>query len=146
MITTVFVLGLMTAIAAPAAAAESRGALKVDISNLRHTEGQVLVSLYSRAEGFPRDHEAIYREMTLHNISSESVSVSFDDLPHGEYAVAILHDENRNFDMDYNFLNLPKEGYGFSNNVKPRLKAPSFEAAKLTLAGPIKVIEISVHY
>ena len=29
------------------------------------------------------------------------------------------------------FIGIPKEGYCFSNNVKPKLKAPSFEDTKV---------------
>ena len=57
-------------------------------------------------------------------------------LPHGEYAIAIFVDANRNGKMDKNFLGIPKEQYGFSNNVMGRMAAPSFEQAKFEVTGP----------
>jgi uncharacterized protein (DUF2141 family) len=38
--------------------------------------------------------------------------------------------------MDKNFLGIPKEQYGFSNNVMGKMAAPSFEMAKFSVTGP----------
>ena len=48
--------------------------------------------------------------------------------------------------MDTGFLGRPKEGYGFSNNVKPRFKAPGFEEAKFPLGGRETAIQIRIRY
>ena len=57
-------------------------------------------------------------------------------LPHGEYAITFFVDSNGNFKMDKNFLGIPKEQYGFSNNVMGRMSAPSFDQAKFTITEP----------
>ena len=38
--------------------------------------------------------------------------------------------------MDKNFIGIPKEQYGFSNNAMGRMSAPSFEQAKFKVSGP----------
>jgi len=58
---------------------------------------------------------------------------TFKDLPDGEYAVAIFHDKNSDKICNTNFLGIPKEGYGFSKNFKPRLSSPSFNDCKIDL-------------
>jgi uncharacterized protein (DUF2141 family) len=51
----------------------------------------------------------------------------------GEYAIALYHDKNNNAVCDSNFFGIPTEGFGFSNNVRPFLSAPSFRKAKINL-------------
>ena len=51
----------------------------------------------------------------------------------GAYAVAIYHDENGNHHFDRNFLGLPAEGYGFSNDAPTMLGPPSFDAARIAV-------------
>ena len=39
------------------------------------------------------------------------------DLPEGIYAIALFVDANKNLKIDKNFLGIPKEQFGFSNNA-----------------------------
>jgi len=134
-VTRVALLALWLAVAAspPHANPCSTGDITVEILALRNVEGQVLISLYNTAEGFPRDRDAVIESKIVTPIDSTEFEVVFEDFPHGDYAIAVLHDENMNADMDFGFLHLPVEGYCFSNNAKPRLGAPSFKRAKFVL-------------
>jgi uncharacterized protein (DUF2141 family) len=116
------------------AQAPDSGAIVVNIGSLRSTQGQVLVSLYNRPDGFPRDRDVILQRRIVDTIDGDHVTVRFGKLPFGEYAIAMMHDENRSGGMDRGFLGVPKEGYGFSNNLKPKFSAPSFEKAKFLLS------------
>ena len=60
------------------------------------------------------------------------------ELPAGQYAVGIFHDVNLNNKMDNNFLGLPKEQYGFSNNARALFGPPSYEDAAFELKGDTK--------
>ena len=57
------------------------------------------------------------------------------NLPEGIYAIALFIDANENFKIDKNFLGIPKEQYGFSNNAMGKLSGPSFEQAKFQVKG-----------
>ena len=57
------------------------------------------------------------------------------NLPEGTYAIALFIDANENLKIDKNFLGIPKEQYGFSNNVMGKLSGPSFEQAKFQVKG-----------
>jgi len=109
------------------------GDITVIITNLRNGEGEVLISLYNKAEGFPRDRSTIIRSAAVPADASGQVTTVFEGLPHGDYAIAVLHDEDFTQDMTFGVFHLPREGYCFSNNVKVRFKAPTFEKAKFTL-------------
>jgi len=113
----------------------SLGDITVVITDLRNADGEILISLYDKAEGFPKDREAIIRTAAIPSDASGQVTTVFDDLPHGEYAIAVLHDEDASLGMTFGTFHLPKEGYCFSNNVKVRFKPPKFKKAMFSLDG-----------
>ena len=57
------------------------------------------------------------------------------NLPEGKYAIALFIDKNKNNKIDKNFLGIPKEQFGFSNNAMGKLSAPSFEEAMFEVKG-----------
>ena len=54
----------------------------------------------------------------------------FENIPHGDYALKVFHDENENQKLDTNFIGMPKEKFGFSNDAMGRFGPPSFEQAR----------------
>ena len=113
----------------------SLGDITVIITDLRNTDGEILISLYDKAEGFPRDRQAIFRAAVVEPDVSGQVTTVFEDLPYGDYALAVLHDEDGSQGMTFGSFHLPKEGYCFSNNIKVRFKPPKFKKTKFTLNG-----------
>ncbi len=77
--------------------------------------------------------------------SEGDVVVKFEEVPPGRYGVVVLHDENENRRLDKSFFGVPKEGWGMSNNPKPRFSAPRFEAAAVALGCDDRV-EIRLRY
>ena len=109
--------------------------ITVIITNLRNTDGDILISLYDKAEGFPKGRNAIIRTAVVTPDASGQVTTIFKDLPHGDYAIAVLHDEDTSQGMTFGAFHLPKEGYCFSNNVKVRFRPPKFKKTMFTLDG-----------
>lgn len=70
----------------------------------------------------------------------------FLDIPPGSYAIAVIHDENMDGELETNFLGVPKEGYGFSNDAKGMIGAPSFSAASFSYDGKNLDMTISLSY
>ena len=66
------------------------------------------------------------------------------NVPDGTYAVSFVHDKNSNGKMDKNFMGIPKEDYGCSNNAKGFMGPPKWEDAKFELKGADKSITISL--
>jgi uncharacterized protein (DUF2141 family) len=133
LVVILFSLTTMTATGEVGAQPAALGDITVVITNIRNSNGEVLVSLYNKAEGFPRDRSTIIRAAALEPDSSGQVTTVFEDLPYGEYAIAALHDEDSSQGMSFGAFHIPKEGYCFSNNVKVRFKAPKFKKASFTL-------------
>ena len=55
------------------------------------------------------------------------MKIRFEEIPAGEYAISIFHDENKDTKLNKNFFGIPTEDYGFSNNPKIRFGPPSFK-------------------
>jgi uncharacterized protein (DUF2141 family) len=68
------------------------------------------------------------------------------EVPPGTYAVNGFHDENSNGQFDTNFLGIPGEGYFFSNDVRPFLSAPGFDAVKFAVPPEGRAITVHVVY
>lgn len=117
----------------------------VEIVNIKNDKGQVLVSLFESEEGFPNNPDnAVAKQVAT--ISNNKARLTFTGLAKGDYAIVVAHDENKNYKMDYNFIKIPKEGYGFSNDARGRMSAPSFQAASFNLSQASKTITITMSY
>ena len=110
-------------------AQEDTFTLTVNISGLNSDKGTLMVGLYNKKEDFLKKR---YKG-EISKINNKKSVVIFKDIPKGEYAVSFVHDENDNKKMDTNFLGIPKEDYGCSNNAKGFMGPPSYEDAKFNL-------------
>lgn len=105
--------------------------LKVTIVKLHSNDGAVLVSLFKEGSGYPDDAAKAYGKEKAY-IVDKTATIIFKSVPPGNYAIAILHDENNNQKMDKNMLGIPKEGYGFSNNASGTFGPPSYKKASFS--------------
>ncbi len=64
----------------------------------------------------------------------------------GQYALFIYHDANANNDIDTGLFGIPKEGYAFSNNVRPKLSAPSFKSTHFTAGRGETTLAVKLNY
>lgn len=120
--------------------------LGVHVTGLTSSLGKVAVAVYPGADGFPKeDAKAIQSAMLAIDEASKSAKTVFTGLPAGGYAVATFHDHNNSGKLETNFFGVPVKGYGFSNNVRPRMRAPTFDEARFTLpeAGARITIELA---
>lgn len=123
----------------------SKGSIIVEVNGLRSNEGEVRVNLYDSKDGFPSDPEKALLTL-VSKIENKRAMVVFKDIHIGNYAISVLHDENGNRKVDLNWLMIPKEGIGASNNPKISLGPPSFSDAKFKLSPEELDITITVQY
>lgn len=119
--------------------------LTVKIKGFKNYRGSVQVALWDSPTGFPDDYNSAYITRTENTVQSFSIQIK--DLKPGTYAVAMYHDKNNNTKLDTNFLGIPKEGFGFSNNPLIVAGPPSFGKVKFTIKeGQDKVITIKLKH
>jgi uncharacterized protein (DUF2141 family) len=111
------------------------------VAALASTQSVVKLNFYNSPEKFLKPGQtALHMVVRPEGKSTLSIPV---DLAPGEWAVALSQDLNNNDKLDKNFLGIPTEPFAFSNNVKPRLSAPSFQECKFTVVGPGQVVNIT---
>ena len=123
--------------------AVATGELSVDVSNLRSHKGMVRVCLTADPDNFPAcidDAQAVTR-----SIPASATSIRFDGLARGDYAVAVIHDENNNKKLD-TFAGIPREGFGFSRNPAIGFGPPRFAAARFTLTSDAETQQVTMRY
>lgn len=131
--------------AAPEAAAATPGVLSIRMSGFRSADGQVLIAVYRGEDGFPGEPAKAWKSVVA-KISGDRASVDLREVPPGEYAFAIVHDENGNNQMDTSWIGIPKEGLGTSNNAKGRMGPPKYKDAKFTVPAEGVVQNIKMMY
>lgn len=110
-------------------AAWSQGAIEVVVTDIREAKGEIRVGLFDNENSFLK--EAIDGKVV--KAEKEGVTVVFENLPAGDYAVSVIHDENGNGELDSNVVGIPKEGFAFGNNAMGAFGPPSFEKAKVVV-------------
>lgn len=105
--------------------------LVVSIKGLASERGEIGCALFREPPGFPMDSSKATSVWV--QAKTGVVECRFAGLSPGWYALAVSHDLNGNRKTDTNFVGMPREAWGVSNDVRPRLRAPRFDEARFEL-------------
>ena len=127
------ILLLLTAFFFQSTLFASTYSLNVKVDNLKNKKGDLIVLLYNKVGSIPDEKLTKFFKKKTIPLNSTSAEVTFDDLSKGDYAVVVVHDENKDHKIDKGLF-LPKEGVGFSNfkSISP-LNKPNFKRASFLL-------------
>ena len=120
--------------------------IHVKILNIRNSNGPVACALFESPDGFPTEYLHFATNIMVIKVRDKQARCDFLDIPPGTYALVVVHDENMNSKLDTNWLGVPTEGYGFSNDAKGFLSPPSFPAADFPYGEQDMELTISLHY
>lgn len=118
------------------------GKLIIKITGFKNDTGDCWFAIDNSKDVFESD-DSVFIGKILPIINNE-VFVQIDSLKYGFYAIRVFHDENKNGKLDTNFLGIPTEDYGFSNNARSWFGPPSWEKAKFLFNQKEMKIEIKV--
>jgi uncharacterized protein (DUF2141 family) len=127
-------------IAEPAFAAR----IIVTVSGLRSAAGGVYIGLYATPSKFLNGTQVDALKKV--RAGSGPITVVFDNLQPGTYAIGAYHDENNNDHFDTDFIGLPQEGYALSNGVRAVMAKPTFQQAAFTVGTADTPISLHVRY
>ena len=125
--------------------APAENVVHVEISGLRNDHGQMLCALFSSAEAFPKKADKAVVRLTA-KIAERQATCDFIGVAPGTYAISVVHDENANGKLDTNFIGMPREGVGASNDAKGHMGPPKFGAASFPYRGGRLELKIHVKY
>lgn len=103
--------------------------LTITIEGLKSAEGKIYLGLYGEGNKFLDDKDKLDEYEFTPKMGK--VTVQIKDIKYGVYAFALYHDVNDDGKMNNNFLGIPKEPYAFSDNYRPRFRAPRFDECKI---------------
>jgi uncharacterized protein (DUF2141 family) len=143
--------------------------LRVDVSGLRNYKGRVVVMLWKDSEynsSFPDPSKVQFRDerpndtpcdfsqasicrRTIESVQHLTVSYIFRDIPIGDYAIFVFHDENNNGVLDTGLFHRPLEGRGYSQvlpeDLSPIAARIVFHRARFAVNGP-KAVVVGLRY
>lgn len=105
---------------------QAQNSIKIEIDNFESNQGVVLIALFDTESSFLKHP---FQKGRLEIANKKAFHV-FTDVPDGIYAISLVHDEDENNELTKNFLGIPKEGYGASNNAPAKLGAPKWMDAR----------------
>ena len=103
----------------------------VVVLGLPSAQGQVMLQLARSEQDYESDGPPF--RLARAPIEGDRAEWIFEDLPFGEYAVRAFHDANANEKLDTNFLGVPKESYGFSNDARGRFGPAKWKDARFAV-------------
>lgn len=123
---------------------QSTSTVLLEVSSFKNTRGSLNCRLFIKPSDFP-DGEGILSVRVP--IAGPNTSCTFSNIEPGTYAVAVVHDENSDGKLDKNFVGVPSEGYGVSNNKTYALSAPKWDESIFTIApSESKTLQVKLRY
>jgi chlorobactene glucosyltransferase len=122
--------------------------IEVQVVGMRTGDGNLAMSVFAKdaKKSFPSDGAKAIRSFYIPLEGKKEITVSIPDLDEGDYAISVMHDEDSNHKMTFNFLGIPKKGFGFSKNPKVYFGPPSFDHAEVHLAPTEEAPQIKMKY
>lgn len=118
--------------ARPALATENQGQVLVTLTGFESDKGWALIDLHHEPEAFPMVRDRAYRSLRV-RVTGRALRLTFSRVPRGTYALSVHHDENANGKLDANFLGIPIESLGASNNARAFMGPPKWRDARFEL-------------
>ncbi len=112
------------------------------IEGISDIEGEVRVAVFNSEKSYGEKEDPLHAVVL--EVRSDSVIWDDVELPYGKYAIAVYHDKNVNGKLDSNFLGIPKEAYGFSNNARGKFGPASWKDAHFSIDEKTSSMSIQV--
>jgi len=120
--------------------------VEVIITGIRNTKGQIVIGVFKDDPTFQKEDAFLSRKFEKKEMKNGEMKIEFKMEP-DLYGLTLLDDENSSGLMEYSFIGIPKEGFGFSDYYHSGIKKPKFDAFKFTLEkDQKKKIAVKVRY
>ncbi len=117
--------------------------IEVTVNDIESDKGDIIVMLFDQGDGFPMEMSKALKSVDR-KAEKGSMSLKFEDLTPGEYAVSVIHDENGDGEVERNFIGMPKERVGASFQTK--FGKPSFDKSRFTVAADQPNMNIDMYF
>lgn len=118
--------------------------LSVRVHSLKNGKGQVLISLFDQEKAFPSQTDLALKKDKIELQGETVATFKILGVKPGDYAISVVHDENGDGKLGTNFLGIPNEGVGSSNDAKGSFGPPKFRDARFTVPSPCRELSLEV--
>ena len=126
--------------------AQDQTVLVITVENVRTSKGVIRAGLYKNPDNFTDDPFYSF-SIPKDSLEENTIIYHLTAITPGIFAISMLDDNNSNSKMDYTIFGMPQEGFGFSNNAKPKmLKGPDFESCSFTVRQGTNAISVRMQY
>lgn len=125
---------LLVMAAAPMMAQSSPAActLTLIVEGMNSNIGNLGVLVFNNEKGWAEDRTLALKDIVV-PAEKGTQTLKIPNLPAGNYAIALIHDVNQNHKLDKNWIGMPKEQWGMSNDPHATVKAPPIAKAMFQL-------------
>ncbi|MBB3047965.1 uncharacterized protein (DUF2141 family) [Litorivivens lipolytica] len=117
--------------------------INVNVSQISSDKGGLVVQVYDSEDTWLSDDTVLSKRYELQPGDSAKTVIIPIELEAGNYALSVYHDENDNKKLDANFIGIPKEPVGLSNDHRPKFGPPKYRKAEIEVSEGT-VIEIKM--
>ncbi|MEI4551214.1 DUF2141 domain-containing protein [Pseudoalteromonas spongiae] len=117
--------------------------VQFNIEGIQHDKGKLYIQLFKGENNFKKGEA---HNVAIVNAKKGQLTVTFNDVEPGNYAIRYFHDENNNQDFDNNMFGMPIEGYGFSNNAPVNFGPPSYQQMTFMVSDVAVINSSTVNY
>ncbi|MFP8488513.1 DUF2141 domain-containing protein [Gracilimonas sp. Q87] len=110
---------------------DNMSSFELVIEGISEVKGEVRIAVFNSEEAYGDKEEPLHAVVL--EVKGDTVVWDEAKLPFGDYAIAVYHDKNVNGKLDSNFLGIPKEAYGFSNNARGKFGPASWKDAHFSI-------------
>lgn len=131
---------------AATALADQTGDLVIHASCLKNNNGSVRIALFNSDSSYTADKftgENAFRKEIV-PIKNNTVDCRFTNLPYGDYAIKLFHDEDNSGKFETGMFGIPKVQYGFSNNAHGKFGPAGYDKAKFHLGSTEQKMDIEM--
>ncbi len=146
LVAVVFLAGTLAAHGAHGQAQDGLTTVTVKIVGLKGKDGVALVTLYNSEDTWLKIPKAV--QVVKAQITGPNLTVTFKGVKPGTYGVSVIHDANKNNEMDMRWFPFPKpkEGAAASNDPVAKIGPPKWEGAKFTVGAEAVTVTATLKY
>lgn len=108
------------------------------IEGVKESKGHMHIAIYNNAEDYSNSENYFLYESLA--VTTQNFNHVFKNLPYGTYVVSLFHDLDTNDKLNTNWIGMPKEPFGFSNDARGRMGPPKFEDASFTVKKDLEIV------
>ncbi|WP_084165811.1 DUF2141 domain-containing protein [Dyadobacter crusticola] len=118
---------------------------EITITGIKTSKGQIVLKIFTDEKSFDQEKPVKTLTFDKQKLKDNTLVVKCDLAP-GIQGISLVDDENKNGEIDKNFVGIPKEGFGFSNFFMEKMKKPTFQDFKTEIKKADNKISIKVKY